>query len=234
MMLRIVAAVALAAVAAHASVPPCEMAPNCKKEENCAKWGGPNTENMQLFSTTCLNNVKWAEPAFFGQYDKFWEAGVYKCSCCGLDLYSSEHKYDSGSGWPAYYDTINEHAVLHNPKDGELVCGRCGAHLGHRFDDGPGAMTGIRDCINSVCLDFHANSSLSPSDPDLELLGSFTGNSFEHERPEDGGDIASGSLSGGSSSSSTTSSSSPRMPTHLFSAASFAVLMLAACALLLH
>jgi len=127
----------LGLVAAHAAVPPCEHAPDCKAASTCEQYGGPNTESQPIFDTICLNNVKWAEPSFSGKYDKFWDSGVYKCSCCGQELYSSEHKYDSRSGWPAYYDTISPSAVLLNPEDGELVCSRCGLHLGHRFTDGP-------------------------------------------------------------------------------------------------
>jgi peptide methionine sulfoxide reductase MsrB len=91
--------------------------------------------------------------------------GYYKCACCGLPLYSSDHAYDAHSGWPAYFDTIDgraqtddSEAVLHNPADGERVCKRCGLHLGDRFNDGPNS-TGLRDCIDSACLSFVPGSA---------------------------------------------------------------------------
>lgn len=147
---------------ARAALPPCDHSPDCKAAATCQSYGGPNTESQAVFDTICLNNVRWAEPAFSGQYDNFWEQGTYKCACCGQEVYSSEHKYDSRSGWPAYYDTIESSAVLINPSDGELVCSRCGAHLGHRFDDGPKETTGLRDCINSACLTFVPDNSTQP------------------------------------------------------------------------
>jgi len=165
----------LGLVAAHAAVPPCEHAPDCKAASTCEQYGGPNTESQPIFDTICLNNVKWAEPSFSGKYDKFWDSGVYKCSCCGQELYSSEHKYDSRSGWPAYYDTISPSAVLLNPEDGELVCSRCGLHLGHRFTDGPQDKTGLRDCINSACMTFEPDQSIAA--PAVELLSTATGGS---------------------------------------------------------
>eukprot|EP01043_Picozoa_sp_COSAG02_P048725 COSAG02_NODE_4817_length_4938_cov_1.919248_1_plen_396_part_00 len=125
---------------------------------------------MEVFNTICLNNVYWAERAFTGLYDHGGyltgeTVGYYKCSCCGLPLYSSDHAYDAHSGWPAYFNTIDgravsddSEAVLHNRADGELVCKRCGLHLGHRFNDGP-RPTGIRDCIDSACLSFVPGSA---------------------------------------------------------------------------
>jgi methionine-R-sulfoxide reductase len=128
------------------------------------------TEDMEVFNSICLNNVYWAEPAFSGLYDHGGyltgdTVGYYKCSCCGLPLYSSDHAYDAHSGWPAYFNTIDgravsddSDAVLHNRANGELVCKRCGMHLGHRFNDGP-RPTGLRDCIDSACLSFVPGSA---------------------------------------------------------------------------
>jgi peptide-methionine (R)-S-oxide reductase len=151
----------------------CDAGANCKTMAACdAAHGYPMTESMDIFTTICLNNVYWAEPAFSGLYDQGGyltgeTVGYYKCSCCGLPLYSSDHAYDARSGWPAYFDTIDgralsddSEAVLHNPANGELVCKRCGMHLGHRFTDGP-RPTGLRDCIDSACLSFVQGSAYS-------------------------------------------------------------------------
>ncbi len=99
------------------------------------------------------------EPAFAGEYYDFKEPGLYSCAGCGQPLFSSEHKFDSGSGWPSFYQPLAE-AQLEKRADNklsrqriEVCCGRCGGHLGHLFDDGP-EPTGKRYCINSVALEF--------------------------------------------------------------------------------
>lgn len=97
------------------------------------------------------------ERAFTGLYNDFKEKGMFACSNCGLPLFSSETKFDSGTGWPSFYQTLNPQAVEllsdddHGMRRTEVRCARCGAHLGHVFDDGPNP-TGKRYCINSVCL----------------------------------------------------------------------------------
>lgn len=103
------------------------------------------------------------ERAFTGKYYKHKEAGTYMCAGCGAELFSSKTKYESGSGWPSYWEPIRDDAVsLHEDsslmmKRVEVTCSKCGGHLGHVFDDGP-QPTGLRYCINSVSLDFKPES----------------------------------------------------------------------------
>lgn len=99
------------------------------------------------------------EAAFTGKYWNEHEEGMYHCVICGTELFSSETKFDSGTGWPSFTDPMNlEHIELRKDTNygmerTEVVCKTCGAHLGHVFPDGPAEKGGKRYCINSVCLD---------------------------------------------------------------------------------
>jgi peptide-methionine (R)-S-oxide reductase len=105
------------------------------------------------------------ERAFTGEYVHNKAEGTYSCVACGLPLFSSQTKFESGSGWPSFWDVVQTGNVelrednTYGMRRVEAVCARCGSHLGHLFDDGPKETTGLRYCINSAALKFQDRKS---------------------------------------------------------------------------
>lgn len=102
---------------------------------------------------------KGTERPWTSKYENFYDTGTYYCAACGNPLFKSNTKFDSGCGWPSFYEPISKTSIIYTPDHShgmtrtETQCGRCKAHLGHVFDDGP-PPTGLRYCINGVVLDF--------------------------------------------------------------------------------
>ncbi|MFM9985151.1 MAG: peptide-methionine (R)-S-oxide reductase MsrB [Flavobacteriales bacterium] len=149
--------------ASMANQPKSEIKTEPKKEENMSeeKISMSNEEWKNKLSSEEYRVLRehGTERAFTGEFYDHHEHGVYLCAACKSPLFTSETKFESGTGWPSYYAPLNEKCV-EETKDAslgmvrnEVHCAKCGGHLGHVFDDGPNP-TGLRYCINSISLDF--------------------------------------------------------------------------------
>lgn len=154
--LLLVGCAAVTTEAAPQTIRILEADENGKVQKSDAEWRSLLTERQYY-----ILRDKGTELAFSGAYNKHKGEGVYRCAACGHALFDSETKFDSGTGWPSFYAPHSEQALSeisdrsHGMVRTEVLCDRCGGHLGHVFHDGP-KPTGLRYCINSAALQFDA------------------------------------------------------------------------------
>jgi peptide-methionine (R)-S-oxide reductase len=133
---------------------------NDKVEKTNAEWRAQLTPEQYY-----VCRQKGTERAFTGMYWDCHDEGVYRCVCCGAELFHSDQKFDSGCGWPSFFEEIDADRIKktldlsHGMRRIEVTCAKCDAHLGHLFDDGP-QPTGLRYCINSVSIDLYRDAEL--------------------------------------------------------------------------
>lgn len=130
---------------------------NVKKSD--AEWREQLTEEQYR-----ILRAKGTEAPFSGKFNQNKETGMYTCAACGSELFSSDTKFDSGSGWPSFFKAIPKSVEFHEDSSHgmvrtEITCANCGSHLGHIFDDAYDQPTGQRFCINSVSLDFRSTQA---------------------------------------------------------------------------
>ncbi len=144
-----------------------QVEPNTKEEKNMKQKenGFPVQKSEEVWREELTEEEYYVlreqgtEPAGSGDLLNVKERGIYVCAGCGQELFHSDTKFDSGTGWPSFWQPISESVVEERPDPGilgtrtEIICARCGGHLGHVFEDGP-EPTGLRYCINSVALQF--------------------------------------------------------------------------------